>query len=164
MKIAITGHQRLRDLSMWKWVDSELNNIIKSAVRPVIGVTSLAVGADQHFAYVILKNKGALEVVLPFAGYEKMYASSSDLAQYRQYLKAASKVETLLKLGSEQEAFFAAGKRVVDVSDVLIAVWDGLPAAGLGGTGDVVKYAREHGKKIFHLNPVSRVVARINML
>jgi hypothetical protein len=34
---------------------------------------------------------------------------------------------------------------VVQRSDVLLAVWDGLPARWFGGTGDVVAYARERG-------------------
>jgi hypothetical protein len=34
---------------------------------------------------------------------------------------------------------------VVDPSDVLVAVWDGEPARRLGGTADVVAYARERG-------------------
>ncbi|WP_041624991.1 hypothetical protein [Stackebrandtia nassauensis] len=29
--------------------------------------------------------------------------------------------------------------------DQLIAVWDGQPARGYGGTADVVDYARDHG-------------------
>jgi hypothetical protein len=35
-----------------------------------------------------------------------------------------------------------AGEKVVDLSDTLLAVWDGLPAKGYGGTADVVTYAR----------------------
>jgi hypothetical protein len=38
-----------------------------------------------------------------------------------------------------------AGKVVVDRSSVLVAVWDGQPSRGLGGTADVVRYARERG-------------------
>jgi hypothetical protein len=41
-------------------------------------------------------------------------------------------------------------------------VWDGQPAAGLGGTGDVVKYACLCGKPLIHLNPVSRTVNKAN--
>jgi hypothetical protein len=37
------------------------------------------------------------------------------------------------------------GKVVVDRAEVLIAVWDGLPARGLGGTADVVAYAGSAG-------------------
>jgi hypothetical protein len=33
----------------------------------------------------------------------------------------------------------------VDRSSVLVAVWDGQPARGLGGTADVVAYARQRG-------------------
>jgi hypothetical protein len=38
------------------------------------------------------------------------------------------------------------GRAVGDRSNVLVAVWDGQPARGLGGTADVVvAYARERG-------------------
>jgi hypothetical protein len=39
-------------------------------------------------------------------------------------------------------------------------VWDGEPAKGLGGTGDVVGYAVQKGKDLIHLNPVNRSVTR----
>jgi hypothetical protein len=40
------------------------------------------------------------------------------------------------------------GRAVVDRSSVLIAVWDGQPSRGLGGTADVVTYARQRGVPI----------------
>jgi hypothetical protein len=33
-------------------------------------------------------------------------------------------------------------------AEVLIAVWDGLPARGLGGTADVVAYAKQCGRPV----------------
>ncbi|MFJ8953478.1 hypothetical protein ACIRO1_25525 [Streptomyces sp. NPDC102381] len=42
----------------------------------------------------------------------------------------------------------AAGKEVVDQSDVLLAVWDGKPAGGKGGTADVVAYAQRQGMDV----------------
>ena len=42
----------------------------------------------------------------------------------------------------------AAGKSIVDSCEMLIAIWDGKPARGLGGTGDVVRYARKTGKAV----------------
>ncbi len=42
----------------------------------------------------------------------------------------------------------AAGRAVADRSDLLLAVWDGAPAAGLGGTADIVRYAEERGKAV----------------
>jgi hypothetical protein len=63
-------------------------------------------------------------------------------------LGRATHVETLDCQASDQQCFLAAGKRVVDLSDQLVAVWDGRPAKGVGGTGDVVGYARSIGRPV----------------
>lgn len=47
-----------------------------------------------------------------------------------------------LPYSKPEEAFLACGKAVADWTDILIAIWDGRPAKGRGGTGDVVAYAR----------------------
>jgi hypothetical protein len=39
------------------------------------------------------------------------------------------------------EAYWAAGQRIVGLADVLLAVWDGTPSRGVGGTADVVAFA-----------------------
>lgn len=57
-------------------------------------------------------------------------------------------MDTLPFSEPSEEAFYAAGKAVVDACDWLIAVWDGEPARGLGGSADVVAYARNRGKVV----------------
>ena len=47
----------------------------------------------------------------------------------------------------------AASRLMVDAADELFAVWDGQPARGHGGTGDVVAYARERGKPVHVIWP-----------
>ncbi len=42
----------------------------------------------------------------------------------------------------------AGGRAVADGCDLLLAVWDRKPAAGLGGTADVVAYARKRGTHV----------------
>ena len=42
---------------------------------------------------------------------------------------------------------------MVDRCDVLIAVWDGEPARGPGGTAEIVAYALERGRPIVHIRP-----------
>ena len=54
-------------------------------------------------------------------------------------------VEALEHTESTEQAHMDAGKVVVDRSSVLLAVWDGQPSRGLGGTADVVAYARQRG-------------------
>ena len=83
--------------------------------------------------------------------------TSTGAAVTSDLLARADRVEVLTALGSDEEAYMAAGRRVVDEADYIIAIWDGLPAAGLGGTGDVVAYARA-GKRVIHVNPTTTVV------
>jgi hypothetical protein len=155
MRIGITGHQRLKDPTRWNWVKRELDHVLSSTTSPLIGVTSLAIGADQVFAEAVLARGGSLEVIVPFADYEFKFSEGHDREEYLRLLASASDQSVLEPHGSNEEAYLAAGQCVVDRSELLLAVWDGAPAAGLGGTGDAVNYALQQGKKLIHLNPVT---------
>jgi hypothetical protein len=148
MRIGITGHQRLKNPSSWDWVEGEIKTIVALFPEPLIGITSLAIGADQLFAKIILEQQGTIEAIIPFEGYKLKFAEGNDRQEYQNFLNRASRIEVLQKKTSDEEAYFAAGKRVVDLAEILIAVWDGKPAVGLGGTADVVTYATQKRKKI----------------
>jgi hypothetical protein len=156
MKVGITGHQLLGDSEQGEWVQQELDQVIAALPPPLIGISSLAAGADQLFATAILDHEGALEVIIPFADYESVFRADRDRAEFKHLLSLATNSETLEKGSTDEEAYFAAGKRVVDLSEMMIAVWNGKPAAGLGGTGDVVKYALQQQKRIIHLDPIRK--------
>jgi hypothetical protein len=49
------------------------------------------------------------------------------------------------------EAYQQAGRYVVEHSAVLLAVWDGLPAGGRGGTAEIVAWARGLGKGVIRV-------------
>jgi hypothetical protein len=157
MKIGITGHQELDHDNLWNWVESELSLIIKDFTKQgeTVGISSLAIGADQMFARIILSLKGKLLAVIPFPDYERTF-KKSDLNTYKKLLEMAFKTEVLPKGVSDEESFFAAGKKVVELADIILAVWDGKKAEGLGGTGDVVSYAKKTGKKVILVNPYSK--------
>src|SRR5439155_9059210 len=104
------------------------------------GLSSLAKGADQLFAGVLLELGGRLEAVLPFGDYEATFEKPEDLARFRELLARCSAVTTLEFAGSNEQSYFVAGQYVADNSQLLIAVWNGRPAAGLGGSGEVVSY------------------------
>jgi hypothetical protein len=158
MHVGISGHQRLRDPDGWGWVRRELRDCLASLPPPVVGVSSLAVGADTLFAETVLSLGGLLEVVVPFGGYEEKFAEGRDRRDYLSLLGRAARVEVLERDGTDEEAYYAAGQRVADLSALLVVVWDGRPAAGLGGTGDIARYARRRRKAVVHLNPVTRAV------
>jgi hypothetical protein len=59
----------------------------------------------------------------------------------------------------DSQAFLQAGKWIVDEVDHLMAVWDGEPAEGTGGTGDIVRYAIERRVPLSVIDPISRAIS-----
>lgn len=160
MRVGITGHQRLPHDDDWIWVKDEMSKIIKDLPAKVTGVTSLAAGADQLFADLILKNDGMIYVVVPFEGYEESFEKLEDRNRYHDMRVSGMKIEVLPRKISDEESYLAAGQKVVDLSNMMIAVWNGKPAAGLGGTADIVDYALQKKKQLYHINPLTHVVTK----
>jgi hypothetical protein len=144
MRVGCTGH-RLLDAETARIVERALHErLARLPADVLVGVTSLADGADQLFAEAILALGGVLEVVLPAERYrEQLPAGSRET--YDRLLARAAAIECLAFEDSTSEAHMEAGRAVVRRSEVLVAVWDGHPARGLGGTADVVAYARARG-------------------
>jgi hypothetical protein len=145
--LGVTGHQTITPRARELVVDA-IRDILRQAESPLYAVTSLAAGADQLVATELLRSGGQLHVIVPSRDYERTFGTDEDLASFRSLLRAAHAVTRLDFAQPSEEAFLAAGKSVVDHCDVLIAVWDGKPARGLGGTADVVRYARDAGKAV----------------
>jgi hypothetical protein len=160
MKIGITGHRQFDDPSAPPWVKKCIHDGLSDQAE-LWGLTSLAKGADQIFARAVLELGGTLEAVLPFPEYAETFEDSAESAGFRELIGRCDKVTELEFAGSKEQSYLAAGQYVADHSELLIAVWDGKPAAGLGGTGDVVSYARLKGKKVYQIDPASRTAGEI---
>lgn len=140
MKLGITGHQNIPEQGR-EAIREGLEKILAGTTQ-VIGVTSLAEGADQLFARLVLEQGGRLHVVVPCYDYEKSFGTSDAVGRFKTLLARAAEIDTLPYTAPSDDAYLAAGQSVVDQSEMLVAVWDGQPAAGKGGTADVVAYAR----------------------
>lgn len=147
--VGCTGHQALSPSTEVAVADA-MSVLLQSIGddEPLEGVCSLAVGADQIFARALLAAGGRLHVVLPSARYVSTFTSDDAHAAYMELLAAATSSEELPYPSPTEEAFMAAGRAVAERSDLLIAVWDGKRAGGLGGTADVVRYAEGRGKVV----------------
>lgn len=154
--IGVTGHQIIPS-EAFAFVKKGIADVVSRSDDPLVGVSSLAAGADQLFAGTLLEAGGRLHVVVPCRGYEETFSDKTHLDCFVNFLKRADIVETLDYPEPSEEAFLEAGHRVVDLSDLLVAVWDGRAAKGKGGTADVVGYAREHGRKAVILWPAGVV-------
>jgi hypothetical protein len=144
MRLGITGHQAIPADGL-RHVRDGVAAAVAAAQPPLVGVTSLAAGADQLFAGLVLDHGGQLHVIVPCRHYEQAFDTSDDAARFAALLRRAQTVEHLPYPEPSEDAFYAAGRRMVDLSDAVIAVWDGEPARGAGGTADIVRYAHERG-------------------
>jgi len=113
-----------------------------------VAVSSLAEGADRLVARELLAEPGSrLEVVLPLArtDYVRDFQDAGSRREFRHLLELASQVRSAPRHLTRDEAYEWAGRQVVDRCDALIAVWDGEPPRGRGGTAEIVRYARVCG-------------------
>jgi hypothetical protein len=150
--VGVTGHQRIPADAVG-FITGGIVAMIQELGLPLTGVSSLAAGADQIFAQAVLSAGGRLHVVVPCADYENAFADDDGRRDYARLLAAASGIEQLAHPAPSAAAFLEAGQRVVDLSQLLIAVWNGEAPSGAGGTSEVVKYARERGAEIVVIWP-----------
>ena len=160
--LAITGHRALPDASAVarsvRIVLAELIAAKHGGAAPqksLILLSALAEGADRIAAHEILGLPGGiLWVILPLppADYERDFVSAESRDEFRSLLSRAANVETLAIPGDRVESYRCAGRHLVDVCDILVAVWDGRPGRGVGGTADVVGYARTQARPMVIIN------------
>jgi hypothetical protein len=143
VRIGITGHSNLTDATA-ELVAGELREILEGQRDDLVGVTCLARGADQVFARVVLELGGSLEVVLPAADYRERKVKPDNAAEFDSLIADAS-VHTMPFTESNRDAYMAASEHVLSIVDRMVAVWDGGPSGGHGGTADVVEAARDRG-------------------
>jgi hypothetical protein len=144
--VGMTGHQGLPTPTA-ELVTAALRETLRPDALNLVGVTMLGPGADQLFARVVLELGGTLYVVQPTTGMQYRDGFEDEAARrgYDELYGQASHVEALEHTESTEQAHMDGGQAVVDRSSLLVAVWDGQPSRGLGGTADVVAYARQRG-------------------
>src|SRR5208337_3311670 len=130
-------------------------------------LSPLAEGADRVVARAVLSDPNArLDVVLPLAleDYLEDFTSEESRKEFEELLSRCRKPVSLRMrriqddcrdAGDQAElrrdAYRQVGQYVVDHCDVLIAIWDGQPSRGRGGTAETVQYAQEQSRPIIRV-------------
>ena len=117
-------------------------------------VSPIADGADQLAAEVALDLGWELQAIVPFERniYRDSLASQEARERYDALLgHAACVLELPGDPNNSLDAYVMTGRATVAHCDVLLAVWDGLPPRGRGGTGEVVQLALTRGTAIIHV-------------
>lgn len=153
--VAVTGHRDLllQDLPLLEQaVDRVLGQIQASAVEGTATLLSgLAEGADRLVAERALALGWQIVAVLalPADEFEEDFASEASRAEFRELLSKCAKVVEASVSGTPRPSCYAnVAERIVATSDWLIALWDGSPAAGSGGTAEVVARFLMHSLEV----------------
>jgi hypothetical protein len=154
MRVGVTGHQE-RDGIDWEWTRETVTKELCGLASPLEGWSSLAIGADQLFARAVLDLGGSIVTVVPGEWYETFF-DGNGLERYRTLLASGRRID--LEGLEGEDAFLAAGLKVADSTEALLAIWDGKRAQGRGGTADIVNHAHKRGKTVMHVNPIERTV------
>lgn len=126
-------------------------------VTEFVVVSSLAEGADRIVAEAGLAAGFSLQAVLPFSPteYARDFETQASRAVFKRLLDRASAVFDLKGAADERpRAYEAAGLFMLATIDLLIAIWDGEIAAGVGGTADMVDRAITDGILVVWIEPI----------
>jgi hypothetical protein len=171
--VGIAGHRpdRLRHADEARLAD-RLRTVLRAArdaaherSATVRAISPLAEGADRLFADLAIDLGYELWCPMPFAAadYETDFMppraqEAGSRLRFEAILdraRARTRLETQELNGTradEGHAYADAGRAVVDGSDLLVAVWDGEPAAGPGGTNDTLDAAIDAGVPVLWIN------------
>lgn len=161
MVIGVTGHRPSRmphsygyDYNNKQWM--ELKNKFKKLLVEFScteAVTGMALGVDTVFALAVLelKEEGVdikLHCAVPCLNHPNKWPEESKKTY--AYILAKSDV---IKIVTEEEykphLMQVRNEYIVDLSDIMIAVWDGSKS----GTGNCVEYALKQKKKVYRICP-----------
>ena len=144
-RLAVTGHRGLSEETTRR-VDVALRSEISQRTEndTLVGLSCIADGADALFARGVLDNGGVLHVIVPAHKFREGLPAEYH-ATYDALIADAAEVIRLDHVESDADAHMDASLRMLADADELLAVWDGQPARGYGGTADVVDSARDLG-------------------
>jgi hypothetical protein len=159
LRIGFSGHQHIGDEATTAFVARSIRELLEKYQqqaqqqgRDVIVCSALAMGSDQLFVQTALELNILVEAVIPCAQYETIFPSGAAIDNYNRLLNYAHKVHRLPTFDCTDDSYLAAGQWIVNHSDLVLLVWNGLSPKGRGGTGDTASYARLVKRPYVHIN------------
>lgn len=147
IRIGVTGHRILTETEkLEQGIDIGLSQIERSFPGPFTLISSLAEGADQLVTQRALDRWQDCQLIvplpLPISAYQANFITPESLDAFNRLFSAADEVLPPPETDDHPEAYLLTGQSMLEKLDILIAVWDGQPAQGIGGTGNLVELAR----------------------
>jgi hypothetical protein len=160
LAIGFSGHRELPDEAKCRdAIRRVLVDWMARAPGVVYGVSSAAAGGDLLFAETCIELNLPIRIFLPFP--KERFREDFDgptWGRAERVLASALSVEVKGVSNTPTEGYYECGIETVQQSQLLVALWDGGPSRGMGGTADVVHFAQGHGRSIAWINSATGVV------
>ncbi len=171
LRIGVTGHRSNRlDEAALARLAPVVQQVLRTCVQPGLRdrwlVSGMADGADLLVSAIGAEMGYRLEVILPFAKGAHVAAFPDAARRQFEALLARPGLAELAAIDpgvvpppgeARDAAFLAAGRRMLDRSAWLLAIWDGAPARGPGGTGQMVAEAIGRGLPVLWIDLAGQV-------
>jgi hypothetical protein len=164
LAIGFTGHRSLKNEPRLRQQIRDFLRQQKAAFEGIVyGVSSAAAGGDQLFAESCLELDIPLRVLLPRPA-EQFREDFDDASWQRteRIMKDAVWVEVTGGNQGRKEQFYDCGIQTVTESQLLVALWDGQPSRGAGGTQEIVYYAEKIGHPVAWIHSESGNLQLLN--
>jgi hypothetical protein len=159
LSVGFTGHRTLRDEARCRRSIADVLAELKSSHELLCGVASVAAGGDLLFCESCLATDIPLRVLLPLPAQE--FRNDFDAGTWERaelVIDRALSVEVVAHGGLREEHYYECGLETVQQSQLVIALWDGEPARGFGGTAQIVSFAQSVGRQIIYVNSNTGVI------
>ena len=145
--VSVTSHRFLHHIEeLIAPIDHVLDAIqARWPERGLTIISSLAEGGDRlvtQRALAMFQARLVVPLPMPEDEYSLDFAQAGSDQEFRRLLGQASEIVRFPSALDRPAAYATAGDYMLTQSDVLIALWDGQPAHGAGGTATVVAAAR----------------------
>jgi hypothetical protein len=162
--VGFSGHRQLADMiGPARAIMAAVTELRREAPGDWIGLSSVAAGSDQLFVQQVLDQGLSWHAILPLpkSQFQQDFAPE-DWAAAEGFLARADHVRVIGESACREDGYLDCGMDTVNDADVLIALWDGLPARGKGGTAEVVEYASALGKPVVIIDAKTFAMRRLN--
>jgi hypothetical protein len=157
LAVGFSGHRKLADEGLCRRAVLGYLSELKASTKLVVyGVSSVAAGADLLFAESCLELGIPHRVLLPMA--QEAFREDFDEAGWARaetVMARAISVEVIGGGDAREERYYECGLETVQQSELLVAIWDGEGARGLGGTQQIVEFAGQMGRGMVWIHSVT---------
>ncbi len=164
LAIGFTGHRHLPDEAKSRaQILQFLKEKKENTPGTVYGVSSAAAGGDLLFAESCIQLGLRLRILLPMP--KEQFREDFDEPTWQRVENVLSQAMSVEVTGGDQsrdERYYECGIETVQHSGMMLALWDGEPSRGLGGTEQIYKFAQLEGRPILWIHSHTGALQRFN--